>query len=61
MTKLLKQTLGWLNIEQLLAYDTAVMMYKVQKDSVPDETIELFGQFRFTHTYNTSDSEDFQS
>ena len=38
------------------------MMYKVQKDFVPDETIELFETFGFTHTYNTrsSDSEDFQ-
>ena len=56
------QDLGWLDIEQLIAYDTAVMMYKVQKDLVPQETIELFEPFRFTHTYNTrsSDSEDFQ-
>ena len=38
------------------------MMYKVQKDLVPDETIELFEPFIFTHSYNTrsSDSEDFQ-
>ena len=37
-------------------------MYKVQKDLVPEETIELFEPFRFTNTYNTrsSDSEDFQ-
>ena len=29
---------------------------------MPDETMELFEPFRFTHTYNTisSDSEDFQ-
>ena len=47
------QDLGWLNIEQLIAYYTAVMMYKVQKDLVPDETIELFQSVRFTHTYNT--------
>ena len=38
------------------------MMYKVQKDLVPDKTIELSEPFRFTHAYNTrsSDSEDFQ-
>ena len=58
----LLQDLGWLDIEQLIAYDTAVMMYKVQKDSVPHETVELFEPFRFTHSYNTrsSDFEDFQ-
>ena len=58
----LLQDLGWLDIEQLIAYDTAVMIYKVQKDSVPDGTIESFEPFRFIHTYNTrsSDSEDFQ-
>ena len=58
----LLQDLGWLDIEQLIAHDTVVMMYKVQKDLVPHETIELFERFRFTHTYNTrsSDSEDFQ-
>ena len=47
------QDLGWLNIEQLIAYYTAVMMYKVQKDIVPDEAIELFQSVRITHTYNT--------
>ena len=59
--KLLKD-LGWLDIEQFIAYDTAVMMYKVQKDLVPHETVESFEPFRFTHSYNTrsSDSEDFQ-
>ena len=46
------QDLGWLNIEQLIAYYTTFMMYKVQKDLVPDETIELFQSVRFTHTYN---------
>ena len=56
------QDLGWLDIEQLIAYDTAVMMYKVQNDLVPHETVELFEPFRFTHSYNTrsSDFEDFQ-
>ena len=50
------QDLSW------LLYDAAVMMYKVQKDLVPHETVELFEPFRFTHSYNTrsSDSEDFQ-
>ena len=38
----LLQDLGWLDIEQLIAYDTAVMMYKVQKDLVPHETVKLF-------------------
>ena len=58
----LLQDLGWLDIEQLIAYDTAVMMYKVQKDFVSHETVKLFEPFRFTHSYNTrsSDSEDFQ-
>ena len=58
----LLQELGWLDIEQLIAYDTAVMMYKVQKDLVSHETIELFEPFTFTHSYNTrsSDPEDFQ-
>ena len=58
----LLQDLGWLDIEQLTAYDTAVMMYKVQTDLVLDETMELFEPFRFTHTYNTrsSDSEGFE-
>ena len=32
----LLQDFGWLDIEQLVAYDTAVMLYKVQKDLVPD-------------------------
>ena len=56
------QDLGWLSIEQLIAYDTAVMMYKVQNDLVPQETVELFEPFRFTHSYNTrsSDFEDYQ-
>ena len=49
----LLQDLGWLDIEQLIAYDTAVMMYEVQKDLVPHETVELFEAFRFTHSYNT--------
>ena len=35
----LLQDLGWLDIEQLIAYDTAVIMYKVQKDLVPHETV----------------------
>ena len=58
----LLQDLGWLDIEQLITYDTAAMMYKVQKDLVPHETVELFEPFRFTHSYNTrsSDFEDFQ-
>ena len=58
----LLQNLGWLDTEQFIAYDTAVMMYKVQKDLVPYETVELFEPFRFTYSYNTtsSDSEDFQ-
>ena len=34
------------------------MMYNVQKDLMPDETIELFESFRLTRF---SDSEDFQS
>ena len=37
----------------LIAYYTDVMMYKVQKDLMPDETIELVQSDRFTHTYNT--------
>ena len=55
----LLQDLGWLDTEQLIAYNTAVMMYKVQKDLVPHETVELFETLRFTHTYDTrsSDSE----
>ena len=58
----LLQDLGWLDTEQLIAYDTAVMMYNVQKDLVPHETVELSEPFRFTHSYNTrsSDFEDFQ-
>ena len=44
------QDLGWLNIEQLIAYYTAVIMYEAQKDLVSDETIELFQSVRFTHT-----------
>ena len=58
----LLQDLFWLDIEQLTAYDTAVMMCKVQKHLVPDEITQIFKPFRFTHTYNTrfSDSEDFQ-
>ena len=56
------QDLGWLDTEQLIAYNTALMMYKVQKDLVLYETVELFEPFRFSHSYNTrsSDSEDFQ-
>ena len=58
----LLQDLGWLDIKHLIAYDTAVLMYKVRKDLVPHETVELFELFRFTHSYNTrsSDFEDFQ-
>ena len=58
----LLQNLGWVHIEQIVAYDTAVMTYKVQKNLVPYETIELFKPFISTLTYNTrsSDSEDFQ-
>ena len=53
----LLQDLGWLDIEQLIVYDTAVMMYKVQKDLVLHETVELFEPFRFTHSYNTRSSD----
>ena len=57
----LLQNLGWTDIEQLIAYDTAVMMYEVQKDLVPHETVELFEPFRFIHSYDTRSSfEDFQ-
>ena len=58
----LLQDLDWLDIDQLIVYDTPVTMYKVQKDLVPHKTMELFEPFRFTHSYNTrsSDSEDFQ-
>ena len=53
----LLEDLGWLKIEQLIVYDTAVMIHKVRKNLVPDETIELFDPFRSTHTYTTRSSD----
>ena len=38
------QDLGWLSIEQLIAYYTAVMMYKVQKGLVSDKPLNYLSQ-----------------
>ena len=50
--KLLK-SLNWLNIRQLIKYETAVLMCKVYSNAVPEQINELFTKSESTHHYPT--------
>ena len=49
-SKLLK-SLNWLSICELIKYDTAVLMYRVYNNTVPEQINDLFTKSESTHHY----------
>ena len=45
--------LQWLNVRQLAAYQTLVLMYKVDNNLVPETTTDMFQLTIEVHNYNT--------
>ena len=47
------KSLGWMNVKQLIDYDTASLMYKITKGTAPEYTQPMFEKCDTTHSYNT--------
>ena len=43
----------WLNVRQLVAYGTHILMYKVDSNLVPETTTDMFQLTTEVHNYNT--------
>ena len=49
----LLKSLGWLNIRQLIYYDSALLMFKVSRGIAPESTQDLFEKCDNIHSYGT--------
>ena len=47
------KSLGWMNVKQLIDYDTASLMYKITKGTAPEYTHSMFEKCDAAHSYNT--------
>ena len=43
----------WLNVRQLIMFDTAVLVYKTRNEQVPIRTSVMFQNFEVNHCFNT--------
>ena len=43
----------WLNVRQLIMFDTAVLVYKSRNEQVPIRTSAMFQNFKVNHCFNT--------
>ena len=51
--KYLLKSLKWLNLRQLIMFDTAVLVYKSRNQQVPIRTSVMFQNFEMSHRFNT--------
>ena len=49
----LLKSLGWLNIRQLIYYDSALLMFKVSRGIAPESPQDLFEKCNNIHSYGT--------
>ena len=49
----LLKDLEWLNVHNIIKFDTAALMYKVHNEIVPDPIIDLFDKTETMHKYST--------
>ena len=49
----LLKSLGWLNIRQLIYYDSALLMFKVSRGIAPESIQDLFEKCDNVHSYGT--------
>ena len=49
----LLKSLGWLNIRQLIYYDSTLLMFKVSRGIAPESTQDLFEKCDNIHSYDT--------
>ena len=50
---LLLASLGWMNVKQLVYYDTASLMYKITDGTAPEYTQSIFNKCDTIHSYET--------
>ena len=50
---LLLASLGWMNVKQLVRYDTATLMYKIPDGTAPEYTQSTFDKCDKMHSYKT--------
>ena len=50
---LLLTSLGWMNVKQLVYYDTASLMYKITDGTAPEYTQSMFNKCDTIHSYET--------
>ena len=51
--KYLLKNLQWLNVRQLIMFDTAVLVYNSRNQQVPTRTSVMFQNFEVSHRFNT--------
>ena len=50
---MLLSNLNWLNIGQLIKYETLSMMYKVEQNLLPESTVSMFDKLDQNSTHQT--------